>query len=78
MSTSTAPPGRVYNISGAKPKELEDYLNYFRLLYTRSCGSEPTWLRCHPSQFEQFQTIWPGAVVAEDAQLKGTIRLGRD
>ena len=80
MSTpATAPPGRVYAFPAFTTKAGPQLvLGSARFAYAEREGKDAQWCRCHPSQLEDFAPLWPGAVIPEDAQLKGTIRLGRD
>ena len=76
MPATTAPPGRVYQFG---PKtDPHEFLKWCRGVYSIQEGKPALWARVNPADVGRFADLWPGCVVAEDAQLKGTIRLGRD
>jgi hypothetical protein len=74
-----APPGRVYAFDSGKgrTRPLSDFLEFARTRYALVERREAQWLRCNPADLERFAPLWPGCVFPEDAQLRGTVRLGR-
>lgn len=74
MSATTAPAGRVYAIP--KTGKLEQLIDWARSAYVEREGRPALWARCHPSQAELFESLWPGAVVADPRIQRGNLMLG--
>lgn len=74
MSVAPAPAGRVYTFGkNATPAVV---LKTYRELYEFATRRPALWARCHPSQAEIFESLWPGAVVADPRIQRGNVMLG--
>ena len=76
--TTTAPPGRVYCWDTKRTTNWAGFMSDVQAIYLLTERRPALWARVNPADLDRFAPLWPGAVVAEEAQLKGTIRLGRD
>jgi len=77
MTTETAPAGRVYQFPPFKtPAGPQLVLGSARFAYREREGKDALWARCHPSQAEIFEALWPGAVVADSRIQRGNLMLG--